>query len=89
MKDYEMIDGKAYAVLYRDTEKSETDPCLFCGKNHKHGIGDGHRLAHCYDDSGVAFNHRPCHVVIDADENNRDIVVSSSDGYIIKTRGKL
>jgi hypothetical protein len=22
-------------------------PCKFCGKVHSHGVGEGHRLAHC------------------------------------------
>jgi hypothetical protein len=49
LEDYEyvVIDCRAYAVLKRDTESSPTDPCPFCGRNHIHGAGDGHRVAHC------------------------------------------
>ena len=25
--------------------------CIYCDKWHIHGAGDGHRVAHCYDDT--------------------------------------
>jgi len=45
--EYENIDNRQYAVLWRDSENSETDHCPFCGKRHIHGKGDGHRGEHC------------------------------------------
>ena len=36
-----------HAVLWRNTEESETDTCPFCGRRHRHGTGDGHRVVHC------------------------------------------
>lgn len=47
--EYEVQDGRPFAVLYRESENSRTEICPFCGKSHSHGIGDGHRQAHCID----------------------------------------
>jgi len=43
----EWLNGYEYIVLWRETEKSPTDFCPFCGKRHTHGLGDGHRIEHC------------------------------------------
>jgi hypothetical protein len=45
--EYEVVDGTAYLVLYRNTDISTTDPCPFCGECHDHGFGDGFRSSHC------------------------------------------
>lgn len=45
--EYEVVEGRAFAVLRRKDLKSPTHKCAFCGRMHKHGEGDGHRLAHC------------------------------------------
>lgn len=44
---YEVIDGRPYALLYRDAGSEATEPCPFCFVEHRHGLGDGHRVAHC------------------------------------------
>jgi Meiotically up-regulated gene 113 len=75
--EYEVQGVRAYAVLRRDTEESETDPCPFCGRGHVHGKGDGHRVAHCAD--------------LGAREEIRakdGIRLRQSDGYLIRTRWK-
>lgn len=47
--EYQVLDGRAYAVLRRPDEASPTRACPFCGVKHTHGVGDGHRAAHCAD----------------------------------------
>lgn len=49
--EYELLNGRPRAVLYRENENAKTEICPFCGKRHIHGIGDGHRTAHCTDGS--------------------------------------
>lgn len=66
---------KNYLLLFRETEWSKTDPCPFCFAQHSHGIGDGHRIAHCLKQVG-----HPSIRTTDGVPLNRD------DGYIIKTR---
>jgi hypothetical protein len=46
---YEVLDGRAYAVLRRPEESAAAGPCPFCAVGHLHGIGDGHRMPHCVD----------------------------------------
>jgi hypothetical protein len=75
--EYEVIDSKAYAVLRRNTETSETDPCPFCDKRHHHGTNDGHRVAHC---SGPE-----CKEELEAG----NVTLRKADGYILKTRWEL
>lgn len=47
-----------------------TERCLFCGKKHLHGIGEGHRVAHCVDSVELTL------------PDGRKI--SNRDGYILK-----
>jgi hypothetical protein len=72
--EYEMDGLHAYAVLRRDSERGETDPCPFCGRRHTHGDGDGHRVAHC----SSAETRREIQV--------EGVTLRKSDGYIIRTR---
>ncbi len=75
--EYEVHGLRAYAVLRRDSEDSETDPCPFCGRRHTHGTGDGHRVSHCPD------------LGLRKEIKTKDgITLSQSDGYLIKTRWK-
>jgi hypothetical protein len=68
------VGDRWYAVLRRPSDAARCDPCPFCGARHAHGIGDGHRGAHCLPDrardlitpSGVELRH--------------------TDGYIVRTR---
>jgi hypothetical protein len=45
--EYEINEGKPYAVLHRSDEHSLTERCPFCCDYHSHGTFDGHRIAHC------------------------------------------
>lgn len=72
--EYEMIDGRAYAVLRRERAGSPTSFCPFCGDRHIHGIGDGHRGAHC------------ARVVWPEVETSDGTILRQSDGYIIASR---
>jgi len=71
---YELHDGSAYLVLHRDRELGPTDRCPFCGKQHWHGEGDGHRVAHCVKGRG--------RTLIAADGTKLD----QAAGYVIRTR---
>ena len=71
--EYEIIDGRPYPVLYRDKDKTKTEICPFCGKGHIHGIGDGHRIAHCTDGSKE----------ITTDDGT---VLIQKNGYILHTK---
>ena len=73
--EYESEDNHSWAILWRDTEKSKTDHCPFCGKRHIHGIGDGHRVAHCMH--GVDTIHAKDGTILHKDK-----------GYIVRTRTK-
>ena len=48
-KEYELVNGKKYAILWRKKGSDLTDKCPFCEKKHAHGEGEGHRVAHCMD----------------------------------------
>lgn len=71
--EYEVVDGKAYAVLHRETQGAVTERCPFCWTPHRHGIPDGHRVPHCVGgwESIVAAD---------------GTVLQRADGYIAKTR---
>lgn len=45
------INADGIPILKRTRKKGQwvTQPCLFCGKKHGHGSGEGHRVAHCID----------------------------------------
>ena len=77
----EVIDGKLYLILHRQTENSKTQTCPFCGGKHTHGGGDGHRAVHCTAPGG-------CEHVLGASTIFRNVegqVFDANDGYIIKT----
>jgi len=57
LPDFEIHDGKKYAIIYRKKESEDTDPCPFCGKPHRHGEGFGHRITHCKDELIKGKNH--------------------------------
>lgn len=71
--EYEIYDGKPYAILWRDEENASTDHCPFCGKRHTFGTGDGHSVVHC--SSGVDM-------ILAKDGTN----LIKDKGYIIRTR---
>lgn len=47
LPEYEIHDGIKYPVLGRKKGNELTDPCPYCGKRHRHGIPEGHRIRHC------------------------------------------
>jgi ribosomal protein L24E len=65
--------GKIFLILVQEPKHGKTERCPFCGKYHLHGVGDGHRVAHC------GFNEITF-------TNGQGIRFSSNDGYIIKTK---
>ena len=71
--NYEILDGKAYLVLYRKNEYADTEKCSFCKRHHSHGTGDGHRVPHCPDKKEKS--------VIATDGT----ILYQEDGYIIRT----
>lgn len=73
--EYEKHGDRNYLVLYRQTTESMTEPCPFCLASHSHGIGDGHRVEHCFPQHG-----RSSILTTDGTSLYRD------HGYIIKTR---
>lgn len=68
----ETLDGRAYLVLRRKTESSGTEPCPFCSRPHIHGIGDGHRVAHCVNPTVTEFQIG-------------NVTVYQDHGYVIRT----
>ena len=81
--DYNIIDGVPLAILWRDSEDSETDHCPFCGERHNHEGKDGryevgclaHRLG-----GRLAVERIVEEVVL------KQTTLKQNDGYIIRTR---
>jgi hypothetical protein len=65
--------GTTYAILRRPSEDAPTLACPFCGRCHTHGMGDGHRVAHC------ANPERP-KIALPA-----GLEIRAADGYIVRT----
>jgi hypothetical protein len=61
-------------VLKQDPATGMTEPCLFCGESHLHGVANGHCVVHC-------FEH---HVFV----NDRGELFDSMDGYEIEVADK-
>lgn len=64
---------KHYLLLGRKIGEMETETCPFCGSTHIHGIGAGHRVAHCHDP------HRNVTLVAEG-----GIVLNNEDGYYVE-----
>ncbi|GAB6147450.1 GIY-YIG nuclease family protein [Desulfocicer niacini] len=73
--EYITENDRHYVILYRDTQRSATDPCSFCCFQHNHGLGDGHRVGHCPSKIG-----RETITLPSGQKLHR------KHGYIIKTR---
>jgi hypothetical protein len=74
-RHYESPDYKDfYLVLKQDPTTGMTEPCPFCGESHCHGIGDGHRVVHCFEHHVFA--------------NDRGELFDSMDGYEIEVVDK-
>ena len=83
--DYDVIDGVPVAILWRETEDSETDHCPFCGERHTHAGKDGHYEAGC-------LSHKldiPQSVERTVEETIlKQTILRPDDGYIIRTRNR-
>ena len=80
-KEYEIHDGIAISVIYRTKNTGQTEPCPFCSLSHKHGIQDGHRVAHCvpYHHKGKLIHPKD---LIQADDGQFLLL---DDGYMVRT----
>lgn len=76
--------GKVRLVLYFiDGDSGKTEQCPFCGKNHIHGLGEGHRGAHCAFDYVTGRPFEQFDVIF---KNSDGQVFNSYDGYILKRK---
>ena len=80
-KDFEIIDGKKYPILWRKKGSKTTDVCRFCHQTHVHGSGEGHRIAHCSDTIGE--NGKVIHIM-EGFGLSDGTYVAPKDGYIIR-----
>jgi hypothetical protein len=71
--DYELEDGTARAVLWREEVDGATEPCPFCNLRHFHGFNDGVRFPHCT---------APKPFVVARDGTK----LQHSEGYLVRTR---
>ena len=81
--DYNIIDGVPLAILWRDSEDSETDHCPFCGERHKHEGKDGRYEVDCLAHrlgGRLAVERMVEEVVL------KQTTLKQNDGYIIRTR---
>ena len=62
-----------FLVIWRKKGAKSTDKCKFCGKTHKHGAGEGHRIAHCIE-SKKSENYK-------AKDGQ---ILHKSEGYILR-----
>lgn len=69
-------EGRAYAVLRRSAAGAPSRPCPFCGEPHRHGKGDGHRVAHCGSDALEKVQ-------------SGDVALFRQDGYVVVTDGAI
>ena len=67
-----------FVLLWRNSENSRLEFCPFCGSRHKHGKGDGHRVAHC--------SHTQCAKSFTRKSDGKTF--KQSKGYFIQTKSK-
>lgn len=68
---------KPYLILNRLMGAEKTLPCPFCGVEHIHGWGDGHRLAHCTSPNGLSKTKAS----VTAPDGT---VLNQDDGYVLR-----
>ncbi len=71
-EDYENLNGKKIAIIWRKKGREKTDKCPFCGSKHIHGRATGLRIKHCAS-----------HVVKDFTAQDGSFFAANSS-YIIK-----
>lgn len=77
--EFEILQGSKIPVLRRNYRAKLTDHCPYCGKKHRHGTGDGHRIAHCAEEGVVKDKSKIFCILTD------DTIVDGTNGYILKT----
>ena len=83
--EYDVIDGVPLAILWRDSEDSETDHCPFCGERHKHEGKDGRYEAGC---PSPKLDRQQCVERIVEESIPKHTILKPDDGYIIRTRDR-
>ena len=83
--DYDVIDGVPRAILWRDSEDSETDHCPFCGERHKHEGEDGHYEVAC---PSAKLDRQQCVERIVEETIPEQTILKPGDGYIVRTRDR-
>ena len=83
--EYDIVDGVPLAILWRDSEDSETDYCPFCGERHKHEGKDGHYQADCQ--SPKLGREQSVERVVE-ETILKQTILRPDDGYIIRTRNR-
>ena len=81
--EYEVMDGTKYPIIWRKKGKKNTDPCPYCEQPHTHGIGEGHRVAHCvntYSKRGTLVRYSDSYEY----RTNNGEVINKSRGYILR-----
>jgi len=79
-KDYEENNGRKFAILWRRKGNELTDECPFCGSNHVHGKGEGHRIQHCVDSTDRKGNIHYVHGFFAKDGT----YFAPKDGYLLR-----
>ena len=80
--EYEIIDGVPLAILWRDSEDSETDYCPFCGERHKHEGEDGRYKVDCLSRRRQSVERIVEETVL------KETILKQDNGYIIRTRDR-
>ncbi len=83
--EYDVINGVPMAVLWRDSEDSETDHCPFCGERHKHEGEDDHYDVAC--PSPKLDRQQGVERIVEESIPKRTIL-KPDHGYIIRTRDR-
>lgn len=74
---YEILEGRAFAVVFRDKGAEEIKLCPFCGDTHRHNKGHSDYPSHTHCGTGKFFKE-----VVAPDGT----VMRKEDGYIIRER---
>ena len=81
LPDFEIHDGKKYAIIYQKKGSEYTDSCPFCGKPHRHGKALVCLSAHCKEEKkrGRLIHPKPDSCILsDGTKAFRE------DGYLLR-----
>ena len=79
---FEIDKERKYPIIWRKKGSKVTDPCPYCDELHIHGIGEGHRVAHCVD----AYDRRG-DIIRDSSSYTCNLdgeIIHKSEGYILR-----